>query len=104
MARQMPKAGFYILLPGVGTSIHGNQYTIEGQIVYTTGVRGGGGHKYWRDYMGNAKKVIPLNVNQWATLMWTCVPGKDELASDYFYEAAAHKAIALLRSGKTRKL
>ena len=104
MARQMPKAGFYVLLPGVGTSIHGKQFTIEGQIVYTTGVRGGGGHKYWRDYGSNLTKNIPMNVNQWASLLWTCVPGKAEIASDYIYEAAAHKAIALLRSGKTRKV
>jgi hypothetical protein len=81
--REMPKQGFYVLL---------GQYP---SIVYTTGVRGKGGHKYWRPEMGD--KDVPEDVNQWATLLWTCVPGRKRLQEEYIFASTIEEAILIYK-------
>ena len=63
--RQMPKKGFYV---------YDNNFTGDlVDVVYTTGVSGKGGHRYFRSGI--------INTSGWVTLLWTCVPGKDEIKS-----------------------
>ena len=99
--RKMPKAGYYVGLPIVDKNIYGNEYRIEGQIIYTTGVRGGGGHKYWNNQ--KAGDHVPPDHNKWASLLWTCVPGQKELDNNYIYIESIEQAIEILNGGRTRK-
>jgi hypothetical protein len=97
MSRKMPKAGFYIRPPVIGIDIHKNQFIIGGSIVYTTGIRGGGGHKYIRfDLDGD--RSVPNNINMWPSLLWSCVPGKKE-RSNLIYADTLDKAVKIYNSG-----
>jgi len=74
MARQMPKQGFYVL----------KQPNIWHEVIYTTGIRGKGNHRYWRsDHARGAPP--PPDVSDWNTLLWTCVPGQKRLEDEYIY-------------------
>jgi hypothetical protein len=83
MARKMPPAGYYVYHNQLsGPSI---------DVVYTTGVRGGGGHCYYRVTAGQLPSSHFQNgkpkkfANGWTTLTWTCVPAADELKNHYTY-------------------
>jgi len=87
MPRQMPSAGFYVL--------NHNAYPMLNmhEVIYTTGVRGKGGHKYWRSDH-NKGLPPPNNVAAWATLLWSCVPGIKELQTNYSYHTTIQSALA----------
>ena len=71
MPRQMPKAGYYKWkepMPGDPSHV---------EVVYTTGVRGKGGHMYYRVMLGT--------IWGWCKLQWTCVPSVADMAQDYDY-------------------
>jgi len=81
--RQMPKAGFYVLKPTAYQSLYERGYK---EAIYTTGVRGKGGHKCCRSQLGNFTQLfIPNSHAIWYTLLWSCVPGIKELAEKYDY-------------------
>ena len=65
--RKMPPKGFYVY----DNILEGD----EVNVIYTTGVPGGGGHKYYRPKYGSG----------WSTLLWTCVPGKEEIKLHTYY-------------------
>src|SRR3990167_10663684 len=102
MPRQMPKAGFYVRPKIIVITIHGEVLPpFDEEILYTTGIRGGGGHKYCRDMRrpndppcGCPNDHDPLTspMEQWATLLWSCVPGKKELEEDYTYAETLEEA------------
>jgi hypothetical protein len=60
-------------------------------IVYTTGVAGGGGHCYWRKIQGRVPSNVHRNgtlskfKNGWTTLQWNCVPGKRDIHNYTYY-------------------
>lgn len=97
--RVMPKAGFYVMSPTVGTDVNGNPWRLGGSIYYTTGVRGGGGHKYIRFDLSD-NRFVPKNVSNWPTLLWSCVPGKKDLPN-LLYARTLQKAVDLYNSGMT---
>jgi hypothetical protein len=84
----MPQAGYYV----------GPKYTFSNgpslDIVYTTGVAGKGGHKYWR-YPDNHLDDLD-NLEKWNTLLWTCVPGKERI-KNYTYYATLEEAVRTVR-------
>lgn len=77
--RTMPPKGFYVYHGG-DTTLTAKGYK---EIIYTTGERGGGNHKYCR-CMGN---VVMGGDNrlEWATLLWSCVPSVEELQANYTF-------------------
>ena len=75
--RKMPPLGYY-----VG----------QGQIIFTTGMRGGGGHKYWR-FGGRDENATIENKETWATLLWSCVPNMTELQNNYVRVDTVEEAI-----------
>jgi len=85
MARKMPKAGYYVLV----------KYPPNYEVIYTTGIVGKGGHKYWRP--GCTPKLEDQST--WYTLLWSCVPGKENI-TDYIYAATLDEAIAIIRKQK----
>ncbi len=97
--RQMPKAGFYVRPPCIGTDIHGTPWRNEGGITYTTGIRGGGGHKYVRFDLGGPN-IVSGDVNDWPSLLWSCVPGKKELPN-LIYAKTLEEAVFIYNSGLT---
>lgn len=97
MPRKMPKAGFYIRPPVIGTDTYGNKFKNGGDITYTTGVRGGGGHKYIRFDLDDNRSV-PKDINSWPSLLWSCVPGKKEMP-DLIYADTLDKAVKIYNSG-----
>ena len=57
-------------------------------VVYTTGMRGGGGHCYYRIMQGivpNPAHTMGGYKNGWTTLLWTCVPGKSRIGNYTYY-------------------
>ena len=97
--RTMPKAGFYVRPMTVVTTIHGKVLPPNDcEIIYTTGIRGGGGHKYCRQMSSLDPDISTVPFNQWATLLWTCVPGANEMAKDYHYAATLQDALHLLKT------
>jgi hypothetical protein len=77
--RTMPRKGFYVLRSDAYPVLYERGWR---EVIYTTGQRGGGGHKYCRQ--GTSQVPIP---SQWATLLWSCVPGVADLAAKYdFHE------------------
>ena len=62
-------AGFYVC----------TKYQPDISIIYTTGVPGKGGHKYWRDLGIGLKVPLPKSLDDFHTLLWTCVPGKEAI-------------------------
>jgi len=74
MARQMPKEGYYVYK--ADPAIFGANYI---SVYYTTGIRGGGGHKSCCSggTLGGS--------GNWNTLLWTCIPCVELLARDYTY-------------------
>ena len=99
MPRQMPKAGFYVRPKTIVTTINGTQLPpSDCGIVYTTGIRGGGGHKYCRQMSDDEPKISSVPFNKWSTLLWTCVPGKKELKEDYYYASTLKGALGLLKT------
>lgn len=93
----MPKAGFYVSPPTVGTNIHGKEFRNEGSITYTTGVRGGGGHKYIRFDL-DTDRTVPQDVKKWPTLLWSCVPGKKDMPN-LIYAKTLEEAVFVYNSG-----
>jgi len=74
--RIMPKQGYYVYMNQLtGTFV---------DVFYTTGVRGGGGHKWYRFDNGQCGTRDPKTGSDWAVLLWTCVPGKERM-KDYTY-------------------
>lgn len=96
--RQMPKAGFYVMPPTDVTVLDNpnNIIETEGEIIYTTGIRGGGGHKFLRlSYVNDGElNCIPNDLKTWPTLQWSCVPGKDEIKK-YTYTRTIEDALHL---------
>tara|TARA_R110000765_G_scaffold338826_1_gene429017 strand:- start:1210 stop:1515 length:306 start_codon:yes stop_codon:yes gene_type:complete len=87
--RTMPPKGFYVMKMGG----HYDEMTKKGymEAYYTTGVRGGGGHKYCR-CMGDSMSGYSDFTLTWGGLTWTCVPGIKPLNAHYdFYPT--HSAI-----------
>lgn len=97
--RKMPKAGFYVRPPTIGIDINGKPWRSGGSICYTTGVRGGGGHKYIRFDLSD-NRFVPNDVSKWATLLWSCVPGKKDLPN-LLYTRTMQKAVDIYNSGMT---
>ena len=98
--RQMPKAGFYVRPPSVLINVHGKKIESGGEITYTTGNRGGGGHRYIRFDLDSDRNV-PSDLDKWATLQWSCVPGKKELP-ELFYAETLIEAVKIYNSGITK--
>lgn len=78
MPRQMPTKGFYVIKENDILCSKGYK-----EAIYTSGVRGGGQHKFCRCLgdcvMGGGHEL------QWNTLLWSCVPSLKELTDDYDY-------------------
>lgn len=79
--RIMPPKGFYVLRDEI---LNAKGYK---EIVYTTGERGGGGHKYCRCF-GSVCLGDPDSVLEWATLLWSCVPTIEEIQQKYTFYAS----------------
>ena len=74
--RQMPKKGFYLF----------TDPTCEyKELIYTTGIRGGGGHRSCGSDFNQYKQDWDHDRMHWKVLCWTCVPGKKELEERYTY-------------------
>jgi hypothetical protein len=84
MAREMPQAGYYVLV----------KYPPDYEVIYTTGIAGKGGHKYWRPDWATLE-----DPSTWCTLLWSCVPGKKNIA-DYIYASTLNEAIDIIRKQK----
>jgi hypothetical protein len=79
MPRKMPKKGFYVIKKDDMLVSRGYK-----EAIYTSGVRGGGKHKYCRT-LGNCIGNPTNMPMEWVTLLWSCVPAQSELDSDYDY-------------------
>ena len=93
----MPKKGFYVRPPTIGVDIYGQNWRSGGGITYTTGVRGGGGHKCVRFDLGNKREVLK-DISKWTTLLWSCVPGKKDLPN-LIYARTLEQAVSIYNSG-----
>lgn len=82
----MPSEGFYVL----------TKYRPHFSIIYTTGIAGKGGHKYWR----NTLKSFPESLNDFYTLLWSCVPGEKSI-KDYQFASTFEEAVKLLKRSKS---
>lgn len=97
----MPKAGFYVRPPSFGKILQGPQmFRTSGNIVYTTGVTGGGGHKMWRGPVDSTEwpEVLPTSINDFWTLQWSSVPGKNELSQEYRYAETLEEALVIYKN------
>lgn len=104
MPRVMPKAGFYVRQKTVITTIFGEVLPASDcDIVYTTGFRGGGGHKYCRQMTNDHPSILNIPLEQFHTLQWTSVPGKKELEEVYHYAETLEEARELLKTLPYRK-
>lgn len=93
MPRQMPKAGFYVRQKTIVTTIYGAVLPpTDCGILYTTGVRGGGGHKYYRQLSNSDPCILECLFEEFSTLTWTSVPGKKELEEEYHYASTLEEA------------
>ena len=94
--RVMPPKGFYVMKEDAYLPLQTKE------AIYTTGKRGGGGHKYCRAPWSNSLQDHDLDAEiEWVTLLWSCVPSLKELDEKYdFYERyeeiPANKGIPLL--------
>ena len=90
-SRQMPQAGYYVYAAKyIGNYPNWKLEKVPGgflpgsdaddiNIIYTTGIPGKGGHKYYRIMGGDTSDA------GWATLLWSCVPGIEEIERQWVY-------------------
>ena len=77
----MPQKGFYVVKATAYPDLTAKGYK---ECIYTTGVRGKGGHKYCRCWGTSFVNRNDTDL-KWYTLLWSCVPGLNEMAEKHDY-------------------
>ena len=80
LGRVMPPKGYYVMKEDAYLPLHPRE------AIFTTGERGGGGHKYVSSQWDNASQDYDKKpLTDWVTLLWFCVPSRRELEDKYDY-------------------